>query len=206
MTKKSSLLSALVASALLAVTIAALDVGSAMAGAAPPVDATGSVACTGAAGLAKFSPALSSSGTATSDGATFKVNLNGCSASGTTNVTSPNFTGHASGTLTASSNSCATLAGSQAVTGTLTIRWTGKAGTAKLNNTVVTMTSLTGVVTGANGNPGFTFSSQSASGSFAGSVSGELDSAQTALALGMKCAGPHGLSKITVNAGSVSQP
>lgn len=170
-----------------------------------PVDATGTLACTGAAGHVKFNPPLTSTATDTSDTVTVNVNVNGCTATGG-NVTSTGFTGHAKGTVTISSDNCSAFNGPIAVSGTLTVRWTAKAGTVRVATSTLSPTTVTGLVTGnLNGNPGLSFAGQSVSGSFAGTGSGEFDAAQTGLALLGKCAG-NGVKGISVNAGTVSQP
>jgi len=173
----------------------------------PPVTGTGTVSCTGATGQFGFKPALTFTGTSP-ETASVKVTLHGCSAGGTTNVTTSNFNGSGKGSLSASTNNCTGLAGTQAVSGSVSIKWTGKAGTAKLNNTVVTLTSITGLPVGANGNAGFSFSNQATSGSFAGSLSGELDSNQTAATLAgpSGCGAKKGMKKINIVAGTASQP
>jgi hypothetical protein len=180
--------------------------GVALAKAAAPVDATGTVSCSGAAALVKLGPSFTNGGTATSATAVVKINLNGCSATNS-NVTTMNFTGHAKGTITTTSNDCGTLLGTQSVTGSITVRWTGKAGTAKLNPSTLNLTSLTGVAVGTlNGNPGLQYSGQAVSGSFTGTSSGEFDSAQTATSMANFCASTHGLHKLTFNSGVVTQP
>jgi hypothetical protein len=87
-------------------------------------------------------------------------------------------------------------------------QWTGKDGKAKLINTTLTLTSITGVAAGANGNAGFTFSHQATSGSFAGSISGELNSNQSAnMPAGPSgCGAKKGMKKINIVSGSASQP
>jgi hypothetical protein len=187
-------------------SVAVVGGGVASAKAVAPVDATGTVSCSGAAGLVKLSPSFTNGGTATSATAAVKFNLNGCSATNS-NVTTTNFTGHAKGTITTTSNDCGTLMGTQSVTGTITVRWTAKAGTAKLNASTLNLTSLTGVAVGTlNGNPGLQYSGQAVSGSFTGTSSAEFDSAQTATSMASFCARTHGLHKITFNAGVVTQP
>jgi len=172
----------------------------------PPVTGTGTVSCTGATGQLGFKPALTFTGTSP-ETASVKVTLHGCSAAGS-NVTTANFNGSGKGSLSAATNNCTALLGAQPVTGSVSIKWTGKAGTAKLNNTVLTLTSITGVAVGANGNAGFTFSNQATSGSFAGSLSGELDSNQTAATLAgpSGCGAAKGMKKIQIVAGTASQP
>ena len=182
----------------------ATGIGAPAAFAGGSVNATGTVACTGVAGSAKFSPPLTTSG-GSSETISVKVTLSSCNATGS-NVTTSNFKGTGSGKLTTASSSCAGLAGTTAVSGTLPIKWTAKAGKSKVNNTSVTFTSVTGVAAGSNGNAGFTFSHQTSSGSFAGSVSGEVDSNESASALLSACGSKKGVKSLTLVAGHVSQP
>lgn len=173
----------------------------------PPATGAGTVSCTGATGLLGFKPPLTFTG-ASPETASVKVTLHGCHAAGTTNVTTANFNGSGKGTISVGNNNCTSLAGTQAVTGSVSIKWTGKAGTAKLNNTTLTLTSITGTAAGANGNAGFTFSNQATSGTFAGTMSGELDSNSTAanLAGPSGCGAKKGMKKINIVAGTESQP
>jgi hypothetical protein len=183
-----------------------VGVQSASAG-APPVNGTGTVSCTGATGLLKFNPTLNFNGSSP-ESVSVKVTLHGCNASGGSNVTTANFNGKGKGSISAPNNNCSSLVGTQSVNGSVTIKWTGKAGTAKLNTTTLTLTSITGVAAGANGNAGFTFSSQATSGSFAGSTSGELDSNKPAATLGGSsgCGAKKGLKLLNIVAGTTSQP
>jgi hypothetical protein len=187
--------------------IAAAGVTSASAkGPAAPVNATGTVSCTRAAGLVKLAPSFSNGGSATSANASVKVNLSGCSAANS-NVTTAQFTGHGMGSITLASNNCATLSGTQTVNGTITVRWTGKAGTGKVNASTLSLTSLTILNPGTlNGNLGLKFTSQAVSGSFGGTASAEFDSAQSLTNLGTACGSSHGLTRVTIDAGTVSQP
>lgn len=184
--------------------LATVDLTSAYAG-SPPVAGTGTLSCSSAAGSLKFAPPLNFTG-GSAETAKVKVNF-GCSASGG-NVTTPSFTGKASGSLSTSSNDCTSLDGTESVSGTLTIKWTAKDGKAKLDTSVVTLTSITGEPAGANGDAGFTFSHQAVSGSFAGSISGQIDSSETAgtLAGSTGCGAKKGLKKLAIVAGTVSQP
>ena len=181
-----------------------VDLVSAYAG-SPPVAGTGSLSCTSAAGSLKFTPPLNFTG-GSSETAKVKVTF-GCSASGG-NVTTPSFSGKASGTLSTSSNDCTSLDGTESVSGSLDIKWKGKDGKAKLDTSTVTLTAITGQPAGANGNAGFTFSHQAISGSFAGTISGEIDSNASAgtLAGSSGCGAKKGLKKLGIVAGSVSQP
>jgi len=185
--------------------ITVVGVQSASAG-SPPVTGTGTVSCTGATGQLGFKPPLNFTG-GSAETASVKVTLHGCSVSGS-NVTHSNFNGSGKGSLSTATNNCTSLAGTQPVSGSVTIKWTGKAGTAKLINTTLTLTSITGVPAGANGNAGFAFSNQATSGSFAGTMSGELDSNASAsmLAGSSGCGAKKGLKKINIVSGHTSQP
>ena len=189
--------------------IATVNVGHAFAG-SPPVNGIGSISCSGATGKLSFAPPLSSSGPASSDTATAKITFHGCNVPGG-NVTTSNFNGKVSGKIVFSVQSCTVLNGTNSVSGSLTIRWSGKAGKAKLNPSTVTLTSLTGVQSGQNGDVGFTFTHQSTSGSFAGSLSGELDSNVSAGTINgsgtHKCGAPtqnKGVNTLKIVAGSLA--
>jgi len=89
------------------------------------VDATDySVACTGIAGVAKFSPALHLTGSGT-ETTTVKATLSGCTATPTPGGTPLTITGATvKGTLTnVHGDGCAGLATDRAETGTLTTEW-----------------------------------------------------------------------------------
>jgi hypothetical protein len=186
-------------------TVTMIGVQTASAG-LPPVDGTGTVSCSAATGLMKFNPTLNFTGTSP-ETVSVKLMLHGCHATGS-NVTTANFNGKGKGTISASSNNCTNLAGTQSVSGSVAIKWTGKAGTAKLNPTTITLNSITGVAAGANGNVGFTYSNQATSGSFAGTTSGELDSNKTAAMEGGSsgCGAKKGLKLLNIVAGTTSQP
>ena len=169
--------------------------------ASPPVNGTDTVSCTSAMGSLKFVPPLTTSGVG-SETAAVKVRFAGCNAS-VSNVTTVGFSGKAQGTITWSSNSCNLLAGPLPVSGALTINWTGKAGRAKLNPTVVTLTTVIGLTSGRNGNVGISFANQAASGSFPGSIQGELDSNESAPSELTGCVATKGLKKITIVAGDL---
>jgi hypothetical protein len=188
------------------VAVVGVGVQSASAhGRGAPVTGTGTVSCTHAAGRIKFDPPLTATATDTSDTATARVNLAGCTATGG-NVTSASFTGHATGTVTLSSDNCSAFNGPMSVSGSLTVRWTGKAGTGRLATSTLSLSSVTGLPTGSlNGNPGLSFSGQGVSGSFAGTATGEFDSAKTAVSLVGKCAS-NGVKVLPINAATVSQP
>jgi hypothetical protein len=184
------------------VTIAGVQAASA---GVPPVTGTGTVSCSGATGLMKFNPDLTLTGSSP-EMVSVKVVLHGCHASAGSNVTTANFNGKGKGTISASSNNCNNLAGTQTVSGSVAIKWTGKSGTAKLDPTTITLTSITGLAAGANGNVGFTISNQATSGSFAGTTSGELDSNKTAAMEGATCGAKRGLKLLNIVSGHTSQP
>jgi hypothetical protein len=182
---------------------ATLGMGSAFA-ASPPVTGTGSVSCTSAAGTLKFSPPLNFTG-GSAETVKVKLKLGGCSNSGG-NVTTPSFSGKASGDISTATNDCTSLEGTQPVSGSLAVKWTGKVDKAKLNPSTLTLTSITGVASGANGDAGFTFSDQPLTGSFAGTYSGQIDSNESAstLAGSTGCGAKKGLKKLSIVAGTLS--
>jgi virginiamycin B lyase len=170
----------------------------------PPVDATGTVSCTSATGLLKFAPALTNSG-ASIETAAVKVTLGGCTATGS-NVTSVGFTGKAKGSFSWSTNNCSALSGPNPVSGALDVKWSGKAGTAKLNPTTVALTTVTGFGSGQNGDVGISFANQAASGSFPSPLQAEFDTnenVQTASGP-TGCGSRKGLKKLVIVAGDVS--
>ncbi len=189
--------------------VSLLGVQAASAG-SPPGDASGTVSCSSVTGLLKFSPPLSFSGSASSDTVSVKLVFHGCDAGGGSNVTSSNFNGKGKGTLTASSNNCNNLAGTQPVSGSVKVSWTGKDKSAHINPSTITFNSFTGTPAGANGNVGFTFANQPVSGSFSGTISGELDTNESAAqAAGNSaggCGAKHGMKKLNIVSGHVSQP
>jgi hypothetical protein len=176
-----------------------------VAGAVSPVVGTGALSCGTVTGSLKFSPALTTAG-GSSDIVTTKLTLSGCGASGG-NVTTSTFTGKASGKLTVASNSCSLLSSPTTTTGTIVIKWTAKAGTAKLEPTTLPIDSVTGVASGANGDDGLTLTNQVASGSFAAGITGEVDSNATAAAVNsaLGCGAKSGLKSLDIVSGDVYQ-
>jgi hypothetical protein len=185
--------------------VTALNVGTASAG-APPVNATGTVSCSSITGSLKFGPALNLTG-GSAETIKVKLMLDGCEATGS-NVTSSGFSGKAKGSLSIPTNDCTILNKANSVSGSLLIKWSVKAGLAKLNPSSLSFTSLTGTPTGGNGDVGFVFSDQALSGSFSGVLGGEIDSGQTAAAIdgASGCGAPKGLKKLAVAAGHLSPP
>ena len=201
--------SAFSAVVLLGGVIGTVSVEPAFAG-KPPVNGIGSISCSGAKGTLHFVPPLSSSGPASSDTASATVKLKGCNVPGG-NVTTPNFNGKAKGTILFPTQNCTILNGANSVTGSLTITWTGLAGKRTLSPSTLTLTSLTGVQSGQNGDVGFTFTHQATSGSFSGSLSGELDSNATASTINgsgqYECGAPkqkNGVNTLKIVAGSLA--
>jgi hypothetical protein len=169
----------------------------------PPVNATGTVACSSVTGKLKFLPNLTLSG-GSSEMVSAKLKFFGCNATGS-NVTSTDFKAKATGSWTLPNNLCSSVLAGSGASGSLSIVWSAKVGTVKVNPTTLTLSSLTGVSAGANGNAGFTFDDQSTAGSFAGFVTGEIDSNQTAASLNgtSGCESKKGLKKLTVAAGRI---
>ena len=184
------------------ITLKAMDAVPASA-ASPRVNGTDTVSCTSATGSLKFGPSLTKSGTA-SETATVKVRFVGCNAS-VSNVTTVDFSGKAEGTITWSSNNCSALSGPNPVSGTLAIEWSAKAGSAKLNPTMVSLTTVAGFGSGQNGNVGISFANQAASGSFPRPLQAELDSNENlATASGPTgCGARKGLKKLAIVAGDL---
>jgi hypothetical protein len=123
-------------------------------------------------------------------------------------VGSSGFSGKAKGSLRLATNNCTILDKADSASGSLLIKWSAKAGLAKLNPSSLTITSLTGTPSGGNGGVGFVFSNQALSGSFSGVLGGEFDSGQIAAAIdgASGCGGPKGLKKLAIVAGHMSPP
>jgi len=209
LTRSKTLARACSVMALAAGIVASINVAPASA-ASLPVNGIGAIACSGATGTLSFALPLSSSGPASSDTATVKIKFVGCSVPGG-NVTTSSFDGKATGTVVFPTQQCTTLNATNAVSGSLAIVWTGKAGKAKLNASTLAFTSLTGVQSGQNGNVGFTFTHQTATGSFGGPLSGELDSNASAATFNgtgnHECHAPvqaKGVKSLKVVAGSLA--
>ncbi|MGA8726604.1 MAG: hypothetical protein WB565_16340 [Acidimicrobiales bacterium] len=190
---------------LLVAAATASNAGTASAG-APPVNATGTVSCNSVSGSLKFGQALNLTGGST-ETIKVKLMLDGCEATGT-NVTSSVFSGKAKGSLSLPTNNCTILNNTNSASGSLLIKWSAKAGLAKVNPSSLSFTSLTGTPTGGNGDAGFVFSNQALSGSFAGGLRGEIDSGQTAMAIdgATGCGAPKGVKKLAIAAGHISPP
>ena len=190
---------------LLVAAVTALNAGTASAG-APPVNATGTVSCSSVSGSLKLGPALNLTGGSV-ETIKVKLMLDGCEATGT-NVTSSGFSGKAKGSLSLPTNNCSILNNTNSASGSLLIKWSAKAGLAKVNPSSLSFTSLTGTPTGGNGDAGFVFSNQALSGSFAGGLRGEIDSGQTAVAIdgATGCGASKGLKKLAIAAGHISPP
>ena len=97
------------AAGVLAVTFSGLALAG-TAGAAGPINGTGTVSCA-IVGKLKFNPPLSSTGTATSETITVSANLNGCSGTGDGATVAK---GKATGTSTTTTNNCSGLTGTSA--------------------------------------------------------------------------------------------
>ena len=127
---------------LLGSAVLVASMGAAPANAATPINGTGGGACH-LAGTIKFKPALVNGGTAPSN-VTVKAKFSSCSG-GTGN--GANITGGSvKGSLTTTSNDCASLAGTQPNVLTATAKWKVAKGAPKLNPSTITFTSTTGNV------------------------------------------------------------
>lgn len=185
------------------------------ASAAFAVVGTGTVTCTGVTGTVKFHPSVTLLGGPTS--ATVKVVLHGCAAGTGSNVSTADFKGKGQGTLSVvGGTNCASLVGdapSFQLEGSISVRWTAKVdrrpGKAPyhIDATTLTVSPMTSVGAGSNGNVGLTFARQQLSGSFSSSastLSGELDS--TRAVSRVVCGGKRTVKKLNIEAGRVSQP
>jgi len=164
---------------------------SGIAGASGPTYnvATDHITCTTVTGSAKFSPALQLGGSSP-ETTSIKLALSGCTISGpvgTPDITA--ITGKGAGTLNSATNNALALEGTNAVTGSITIKW--KAVGAKLLSATSTVSpsSLTGGAQ-SDGYASFALNSGSASvsGDFAGTNSGAtsnlyVETVQTTAAL-----------------------
>ena len=122
--------------------LAALVATPAFAG-APKVDVSNdSITCNTLIATAGVKPSLVNGGSSPTL-VTLKGTLGGCTVSGANAATV--VSGSFSGKLTGTSNDCASLAGTTALTGTLTFKWKGAATTPLLQtSSIVTVTTLTG--------------------------------------------------------------
>jgi len=185
--------------------------GLANATAAPPVNATNyTVNCTGIAGSAKFSPAVTSDESAGTGTIAIKATLSGCTATPTTGgtavtITSAKVAGTLSSTRTAGENGCAALAGGSDATGNLVTTWKTTPKLVSATSTIK-VNSIAGSI-GGDGNAYFnipgTVPNGTASGSFQGTNGGASDatSAQTttsAAAIATTCVGKKGLKSIDI--------
>lgn len=166
------------------------------AASASTVQATGDVTCA-IIGSLHFSPALTYGGTATTDTVKVKIHLSGCNTSDSSNVTSTDFSGHGAGTFITNSDNCAHLAESLPLpfAGNMKIAWTARIGVHNVGVTYLRLVDVKTFLVGTyNGNPGFTFpytpGSATATGSFAGPVSGEVDDSLSSTVLAHDCGFP----------------
>jgi hypothetical protein len=81
-----------------------------------------------------------------------------------------------------------------ALTGRLTFKWPQvKVGTRHIRPTALLLNAVTPLLSGTlNGDPGFTYTSDAGTGSFAGPGSAEIDNSQTAEVLSAECQGSVG--------------
>jgi hypothetical protein len=162
--------------------------GIAGAKALPINVSTDHVTCTTVTGSAKFSPALQLSGSS-SETTSIKLDLSGCTISGPVATPGVTVTGKGAGTLDSATNNALALEGTNAVTGSITIKWKAVGGKLSLATSTVTPTSLTGAAQ-SDGYASFALDSGSASvsGDFAGTDSGStsnlyVETVQTTAAL-----------------------
>jgi hypothetical protein len=202
-------------------------VGASAASAAASVAATGSFKCSSVTGTTKYNPPLTTSGDATSVTSTVKLALNGCTISGTTNVTT-GLTGKAKGSFTldaSKADNCtasptdagASYHNGSSVSGTLTIDWKAKADKDKLLPSVV---SVSARVRGTDdGDPatyfgGYQTNSASGDGTTTIASGGSFAAAATEDALGVAtssestsallaaCGSTKGVKVVTVGGGT----
>ena len=188
------------------VSVIAATAGTASAG-GPKVDATHyTVSCTGIAATAKFSPALTTAGSASSnEKTTIKGSASSCTVTPTVGGTPVTITGaKVSGTINSagSMHTCGGLASPTTETGNLTVKW--KSSPALTSTASVTSpTTVTGGL-GADGHATFNIAFGAAvSGPFQGSDSGTSSStnAETTLpftSLAVSCGGKKGLASVAV--------
>jgi hypothetical protein len=195
----------LLVAATVALPVSLLAATGATAGAkgAPKIDATDyTVACTGFAGSAKFTPPLKK-GFQGSESTKITATLSGCTAtgpSGSTPITS--ITGKLTGTTTnPNADDCEGLENNTPITGTLTTKWTT---TPKLTNasSVVTAGTVTETLA-SNGSLQLNFSGKGSSGPFQGTNAGASDATsattvESAATLLTACSGKSGVKTVTV--------
>ena len=169
----------------------------------PPVNTTGSVSCSGIVGSLKFTPALTITG-GSFEAVKVKVKATGCNAA-TSNVTTGNFTGKITGTISTSRVNCDSFFATQNVSGLLTVKWSAKVGKSKTNPTSIGLFQIVGTTSGSNGNAGLRLVNQATRGSFSdASIGGEIDANQSAGQIAASCSSKRGLKKLTLDAGSLA--
>jgi len=180
--------------------------GMASAKAAPPVNATtATVTCTGIAGTAKFSPAVTTDETAGTGTTTIKATLTGCTTNDGVTVTGGKVAGALTTTRTAGENGCVALAGGSSATGNLVTTWKTSPKLTSPTSTIK-VTSIAGSI-GSDGNATFSIPGNTPngtpSGSFQGTNAGASDTttAQTttsAASILSTCEGKKGLKSISI--------
>jgi hypothetical protein len=176
-----------------------------MASAGSTVNATGSVACSGASGNIKLTPGweTNSNTLPAPSKASFNVQFFQCSATHPGNITTKVFGGHLKGSVNFPSNDCSTNFGAPvAVSGRLPIYWNKFSKVGRLNPapTDLSLAHVTATFTAGVGIK-VKFSHQTLTGSFAAKTfSGELDSSLN------QCLQNSGLRHIPITAGNISQP
>ena len=200
MFRKTLLIAAAVAMPL---GIVAATGGIASAKGSPPVSvANDTITCTGIAVSAKFSPALTLDGGATSNEATtIKGTASGCTTAGPNPVT---VTGvKVSGTINdpTSDHSCTGLSGSTPESGTLTLAYKTSPKSTPTTS-VVTVSGVSGG-TGDNGHATFSIGFSGVTGAFTGTDSGasstsDAQTTDTTAQIITSCNGKKGLKSIAV--------
>jgi hypothetical protein len=176
-----------------AITVFAVWGGTAVASGG--VDGTGAAVCSTGKSSVSFKPALINGGTVVTT-VKMKFALTCGSGSGDgLNVTA----GSVSGSVAVATNDCNTDLSGATVTGHITAKWKVKPGVAKLNPTVITLTSITGAQIGAN-NVFHTFG-HATSGSFnGGSQETDAFTQMTTTAINAACAA-KGVKKLALQPG-----
>ena len=183
----------------LPVGILASSAGIAGASKAPPVDLShASVTCTTVTGAAKFGPGITSSGTSP-ENVNIKLALSGCTASGVSGVTV--MSGKGAGILHLASNNATTLFGTNPVLGGhINIKWaTSPKPVFKMSTVTVTM--ITGAVSGNYGSFAVAAGQASVANDFAGSDNGAssslyVETTQTTTALAASLTASKGLKVV----------
>ncbi len=179
------------ASALSVLTVGAFVIP---AGAAAPVNATGSVSCTGVSGSSKFAPSLVLGGSGIPGNVNSKGAYSSCTGAGIS-------TGSGKGNAHLASNDCMSLAG-PSIDLTEVVKWKGSA---KVNASTIHWTGLTTDLTKATLQT--TLTGTVTSGSFTGASATEVQVApagQDTAFFAAACGSAKGLKGYTTVSGSLS--